>query len=820
MGTGARRRCAVVITTLAAAGFSSAPAAAGEGPAPGPALLHEPPPVTAQLSNHDPRFVAPFDRVSGTERYVDGEYLYTDHIYDDQGSDADGDGGGPRAEAAGSITYPLDTASYGDNGADLVELRLSTRGDDLAVRFTLNTLLVPDAAIAVLALDSDGDAATGSPHLPHDPGAAFPGTDHVLTTWGTGASWARWDGSRWREVAVASRADLDSNQITVDIPPELVPGSPRWRATAAVGLHDRSGGGWLRPAPRATATRPGGAGRADPEPSGIFNLAFRFDEPALTSSTPPDTAQAAALRDHDPTRFAHEIDVELLKTGGRRTSVPTSGTMIRFHASGLELGEGRVWRSRGGAGLLRSSVKVGRLQPYSVYVPPEAGTRPAPFTLYLHSLNQHHWQYNGSAGLAQVGAARGAVVAVPEARGSDGWYEGIAEVDVFEVWRDLANHLRLDAVRTTIAGYSMGGHGTYRLAALYPDLFARAATVVGPPGEGIWVPPAAPIPGGSDSLTNGFLENLRNVPILNLAAVLDELVPILGAAQQNVGLEAPGGLQSLRSLGYRFRFATFPTADHFTLGALGYDLPMVADHLADESVDRNPDHVTFSYVPATDDPDLGLIHDKAYWVSDLRLAHASRGEPSPKGTVDAVSHARGHKPPGTVATSAAGTHPLPWVETGQAWTDTDPGPPSNSLSLDLTNLSSLSVHLARAGLSTAERLTVTVTTTDDAEITLVDSATTRVLRVGAPGGTFELEPPSPPSDPTRPTPAPQLPVGGPRGPQLPATGGPSTLSPGLALAVAALSASAVRRLAAGGRAVDHAGADDDAPQRVGDGRIA
>jgi hypothetical protein len=50
---------------------------------------------------------AAFVPISGTETYVHGEYLYTDHLYDDYGSDT----GVPRAPgllsqpAAGDITY-------------------------------------------------------------------------------------------------------------------------------------------------------------------------------------------------------------------------------------------------------------------------------------------------------------------------------------------------------------------------------------------------------------------------------------------------------------------------------------------------------------------------------------------------------------------------------------------------------------------------------------------------------------------------------------------------------------------------------------------
>ena len=84
----------------------------------------------------------------------------------------------------------------------------------------------------------------------------------------------------------------------------------------------------------------------------------------------------------------------------------------------------------------------------------------------------------------------------PEGRGPDGWYYGHAGADTFEVWADVARRYRLDPGWTAISGYSMGGYGTYKFATQYPDLFARANPVVGPPGLGIWVPPSPPQPGG------------------------------------------------------------------------------------------------------------------------------------------------------------------------------------------------------------------------------------------------------------------------------------------------------------------------------------
>ena len=206
-----------------------APATTGV-PVGGPDVLSAPPTDIPEVQNHDPRFRAPYEMVSGSERYVDGEYLFTDFIYDD-----------------GDTTYPADFGRYGNNAGDLFEYRMSVRGGDLAVRLSLTTLLAPDSTIAVVAFDSDRNPATGSSTLPRDPGLPFPGTDAVLTTWGTGGEWSTWTGTSWQTVAVATKADLEANQITVTVPEDVARPTGQWASTLATGLYDPTTGGWLAP---------------------------------------------------------------------------------------------------------------------------------------------------------------------------------------------------------------------------------------------------------------------------------------------------------------------------------------------------------------------------------------------------------------------------------------------------------------------------------------------------------------------------------------------------------------------------------------------
>ncbi len=62
------------------------------GARPGPDVLYASAPSAPQLENRNPRFNASPLLVSGTEAYVNGEYLYQDYLYDDYGSNTDGAG--------------------------------------------------------------------------------------------------------------------------------------------------------------------------------------------------------------------------------------------------------------------------------------------------------------------------------------------------------------------------------------------------------------------------------------------------------------------------------------------------------------------------------------------------------------------------------------------------------------------------------------------------------------------------------------------------------------------------------------------------------
>ena len=797
-GGGAHRLAAagvavVLATVLSPVGRVSASDAVVVGARPGPSVLYEPQTRAPQLENRSPAFRAAPIRIAGAERYHDGEYLYQDYLNDDRGSDTDNDGTGAQSANVGDLTYPTDDARYGQNGADLVEFRVALRSGSLHHRFTLNTCRQPDAAIVAVLLDLDSDAATGARVVPAIPRANLPGAEEILTVWGSGGEVVRFgpSGEQVGREAVPVSVDLEACQLTVVTPAPRQEG-PGARYVVATGVHKTSDHTFAVPAEAATSTTPGGA--RDLSQSGIFNIGPRVKEPVRDRGTPSDEVQALTLAAGNEKSFFHPLDMSALASRARIDRAPTSGTMLRIFPSRMQLGGGRS-----------STFPQFRqqLSEYSVRVPAGAADGElVKLTLYLHALNEYHWTNNSNPYLKWIGDDRNSLVATPLNRGPDGFYIGPAELDTFEVWQDLAKHYRIDPETVSILGTSMGGHGVYRHVSTYPDLFARAVTNVGPPGAGIWVPPFAPT-GGLVTLTNLWLENVRHVPIMSQVGVADELVPYAGPRAQHLG--APElGIRGLDQLGYRFRFRTYPTAEHLVL-SISSDRA-VPEFLGEHRVERQPHRVTFRYAPAADHPELGLRHNHAYWISDIEArkdAPPAPGGPAmaaAAGTIsaayiDAVSHAFGRTDPTSAPTASGGVADvvpvrLTFAEVGREWSPPREAPVRNQIDLSVTGVSQVTVDAIGAGIDVDRPFTVSVTA--DAASTVAIATGGRRVRVTEPSvegrGVVAQVPAGRTNllvEPVDGSPAGETPG---RGDALPATGPPEGAMPAAAALLAALGA--------------------------------
>jgi Putative esterase len=723
----------VAIAVLALVAFAlPAAATAGEGslysgpaPRPGPDILYRKPAKAPQLANRGIWHAKPI-LISGASAYRDGEFLYQDFLYDDHGAKgASRDPGDPReapgghsedgdifAAPNGTYTYPTDRV-YAGNAADLVELRAKPLANATAFRLTLNTMKKPSLVGTTIAI---GESKRPQ-EFPHGANATAP-AKLFLTVHGHHADLVRaGDGKR---VSPAPRVSINKQRRQIQVLVSHAAWNPRRstvRLAAGLGLWDKSAHRYLIPGTAADSTHAGGAAGLS-NPTAFFNVAFRFDEP-WQHPYPPDTVvgdpawwrdrdQGHALAKGDVSPFHAEVDFGKLEAGvtddmrGKPTGVPRNGPMDRILASHFETEQGTDYSKACGEPTDCQGELRGQLQPYAIYVP----KGPAPgrgfgLTLLLHSLSASYNQFGDSRNQSQLGdRGPGSIVITPSGRGLDGWYYGHAGADTFEVWADVARHYRLNPRLTAISGYSMGGYGTYKFATQYPDLFARANPVVGPPGLGIWVPPAQPT-GGEASNTNRMLASVRNIPFLIWDGTVDELVPVASAVAQ---------AQTFDDLGYRYAFDLFQTSDHFQLSVNDQYAP-AARFLGTHEVDRNPAHVTYVVNPTMDFPSVATVADHAYWLSGMKLRDAT-GE-APLGQVDARSEGFGRGDPAVGATqhgagvlTGGNDQAMPYTEQSRSWGQAPHRQARDVLHLEAENLSSIVVHPARARLDCHAKLDV------------------------------------------------------------------------------------------------------------------
>jgi pimeloyl-ACP methyl ester carboxylesterase len=659
----------------------------GAGPRPGPDILYAPGATAPQLTNSGVWNASPI-LVSGAAAYRNGEYLYQDFLYDDHGSKEQSDPNDLRTDKDtfsrpnGTYTYPTDP-DYASNAADLVELRVKPLANATAFRVTLNTLKDPSLVAFTIAIGGSGD-----PPRPFPFGANVSGpADYFLTVHpgGSGmvAELVNAATGKRRNPGSSATVDMTRRQIEVRVPHQAWgPAGRQIRLAAGVGLWDSANNSYLIPQQAADATHPGGSGD-NPSPPAFFNVAFRFTEPMPEVGDPAGTAQSPAwwrdkdqgeqLATGDISAFRVVVDFgKLAANTNDESRVPKVGPMDRILASHFETAQGADFSVNCfiGGGDDCPGQYQGNLQPYAIYIPrkpmPEQGYG---MTLLLHSLAAMYNQFLDSRNQSQFGErGGGSIVITPEARGPDGGYDSLAAADVFEVWADVARRYKLDPAWTVIAGYSMGGIGTFKLGEQFPDLFARAQPTVG------------------DSSDEGMVASLRNIPVLMWNASADELVPPSSYLPT---------AQALDDAGYRYELDVF-NGEHLTL-AINDQFAPAAKFLGTTKVNRNPAHVTYVADPSLDEPELSFVADHAYWVSRIRTRDGGQG------TVDAFSYGFGKGDPAASLTqSGAGTleggnlGTLTFSRQFKTWGPAPQIPSADRIDLTATNVSSLTINPMRA----------------------------------------------------------------------------------------------------------------------------
>jgi hypothetical protein len=707
MGRGLRLGLVGGIAALSlTAGTASAASLPGvsSGARPGPDILYAPEARAPQLANAAPWRAKPI-LVSGATAYRSGEFLYQDFLFDDHGAAGAEDPNDPFSEVEqlfspkhGTLDYPQDPV-YANNAADLVELRVKPLASETAFRVTLNTLKDPGRVAFTIAL---GDSPV--PHAwPAGAGVSSP-AQLFLTVHGTTATLT--DATTGAAISPAPSATVDTTrrQFDVRVPHAAWnPGSSTVRMEAGVGLWDAGAGTYLKPGPTRTATQPGGASTNG---AALFNMAFRTQEPVPKIYSPGaantiveggagvkldgawwrERRQGDVLASGDVSQFSASVDFGKLASGADDDGgVPKTGHIDRIFASRYDFGQGIDYDRK----CLTSTAKectgryLGQLQPYALYVP----AKPVPakgfgLVVSMHGLSANYNEFLGSHEAEELGErGSGSILASPEGRGPDGSYKSYAEADVFEMWADVARNYKLNPELTDVTGYSMGGGGTYSLASRWPDLWARAFPIVGPPPT-----------------NTAALSALRNVPVMAWYAQTDELV---GPEMSEAAFVGATGA------GIRYDHWVFAPAGHITIGNNDEFAPAAA-FLGAATVERDPAHVTLVNDPSAQTAGTGRT-DHGYWLSGV--TPRSGGATA---TADVLSHGFGQGDPPKLApafsagTLDGGSHgPLPYTRRTLAWGPAPSIAKADVLDVKATNLSAVTVNAPRARVSCNPKVNLT-----------------------------------------------------------------------------------------------------------------
>ena len=656
--------------------------------------------------------------IAGRSHVDAGEFIYEDYIYDDYGADSyagDRTGGGETRfglqKPRGDYLYPTN-ARFAKNSADIAELRVAARDDGmLHVLVRLNTLITADSTVVGVALDTDLLENDEPLAWPHAAGLTTPGSEHVLTMWGTGATW---DGT-----AVGNfGADTVTNTIWAAIPIAqlgLTSGDRRVRLHAASGVWNGANWAPILPNKQPTDSEPAGGGPAvGSRPTArAFNVAFRNSEAGPWS----DQAQAAALAAGDISQFSALVDLDAPDS---EPALPTGVTPWVYRMSAA-LGEGVADPGIPGRGLgdYQGTTEfhfIGPDQRAFLYVPAQVSSA----TLVLHGGGGNAEQAIRGANLhTMLGEELESVLVSPEGLGPNCQWTDWAELAALDAVDDVQAAFGVPATtRAAVVGHSMGGLGVERLLVTRPDrFFAGAAFVANVQDD----------QRGEGDNPNGNPQNLfaglRNTPLMFAHGVLDELEPYA---------EAYLAFDRLKQLGYMTWLQTFPYGDHLAPGALS-QYHEARNFLSTVSGDtrartERPAHVTFAMSEDWWRPDISdrLVFDRAWWVDDVRVRTVEgAAQFKSVGTVDAFSFALAAEDPaldspllpraGAFAALASIVHEQNYVWPPEAFAA------DNRFVADLAGVSSVTFDVDAMALDEAQTLTAELTTDGPSDVLLKGS---------------------------------------------------------------------------------------------------
>jgi predicted esterase len=180
-------------------------------------------------------------------------------------------------------------------------------------------------------------------------------------------------------------------------------------------------------------------------------------------------------------------------------------------------------------------------QPYRLFVPANYEAKKKwPLVVALHGMggdeNSFFAGYAKGA-IKEEAEKRGYLIVCPKGRGPASMYMGAAERDVLDVIKEVRREFNIDPDRIYLMGHSMGGYGTWSVAANNPDLFAALA----------------PISGGGTPIVLAKLKGIAHTPWIVIHGDKDPTVPVEESRKM---------VKAGKELGTEIKYVEVPGGDH------------------------------------------------------------------------------------------------------------------------------------------------------------------------------------------------------------------------------------------------------------------
>lgn len=233
--------------------------------------------------------------------------------------------------------------------------------------------------------------------------------------------------------------------------------------------------------------------------------------------------------------------------------------------------------------VFRSAVVEGVAYRYEVYVPPNwTRQKKWPVILFLHGIG-HRGQY--PAGSADSILARlflsyqrapQAVIVFPRCPEDATWIEPRMETLALTALRQSLQEFRGDPDRIYLTGLSMGGYGTWYLAARNPGRFAAIAPVCG----GVRAPKTVPLPAVSTAPDPyaDVAQKIGRTPVWLFHGDADDTIDVTESRRMAKAVKAAGG---------EVRYTEYPGVAHNSWNK-AYAEPQFFPWLLSHSLRKSP----------------------------------------------------------------------------------------------------------------------------------------------------------------------------------------------------------------------------------------